>query len=171
MQVPNYFSNVVIFCIVGIILGLILDIFRSIRKLKKSTNLVVAIQDVIYFVIIFIIMTLAIYFFLDDDIRVYIIMSILSGLFIYYKFFSKFVMVIYSFILKKIGSFLRFVFLPFKFIKNVHTKIFANLYKFVKKCCIKIFNVIPYLCKKVIMLPKFKQKKKVKYEESSGKSA
>ena len=166
MVLPNYFSNIITFFCIGIIFGIIFDFFRSLRKVKKVKTSVVVIQDIIYFIIIFCIMSYAIYLFLDDEIRVYILVSIILGIFIYFKLLSSFVMKLYVFVIKGIKDFLDFTFLPLKFSTNVCGKICGFFKKIVKNGCIKFFNVILYLCNKLFMLPKNKQKKKVEYEKS-----
>lgn len=169
MKLPNYFGNVIVFFIVGIIIGAILDIFRSIRKIRKPSSVTVALQDIIYFAIIFVVMAFAVYFFLDDEIRVYIIMSVAIGVYVYYKLLSKIVMKLYIFLLKSLENIINFILLPFKLLISIIIKISKNLYKFVKKCCIKISNMLLYLWKKIFMLSKNKQKKKVKYERKFEK--
>ena len=166
MVLPNYFSNIITFFCIGIIFGIIFDFFRSIRKVKKSKTSIVVMQDIIYFIIIFCIMSYAIYLFLDDEIRIYILTSIVLGSYIYFKLLSKLMIKVYIFIINRIRDFLDFTFLPLKFSTNVCGKICRFFKKIVKNGCIKFLNVILYLWNRLFMLPRSKQKKKVEYEKS-----
>ncbi len=166
MVLPNYFSNVITFFLVGSIAGLVFDFFRSIRKVKKSKSSVVVIQDIVYFIIIFCIIAYTIYLFLDDEIRVYILLSMFIGALVYFKTLSAIMTKIYIFVIKRIGNILSFTFLPLKFSTSACGKIYIFLKNIVKNSCIKFFNMILYLWTKLFMLPKNKQKKKVEYEKS-----
>ena len=171
MQMPNYLNNIITFFIIGIIISIILDFFRSIRKLKKTSTSVVLVQDIIYFLIVLVVIIIGIYLFLDDEIRIYILCSMFLGAYIYFKLLSKYILKVYIFILKSLKSIINFIFIPFKLIKEIIQKIFRNLYKFVKKGCIKFFNMISFLWNNIFMLPIKKQKKKVEYEKKCKKEA
>lgn len=133
MPTPNYLNNTITFFIIGIVISVILDFFRSVRKLKKTSTSVVLVQDIIYFAIILVVIILGIYLFLDDEIRVYIMCSMCLGMYIYFKLLSKYIVKVYIFLIKSFKNTINFIFIPFKLIKEVVQKIFGNLYKFVKK--------------------------------------
>lgn len=165
MDLPNYYIEIIVSFIIGIISSLLFDFFRSLRKLRKTKNSVVMIEDIIYFVLVFIIVISAIYLYLEDNIRAYMVITMIISIIIYFKFFSKYLINIYLFILKRIQYILNFVFITFKFHICYIKKITKILHKFVKKCCIKNINMVTYIWNKLNIVPKLKQKKKVKNEK------
>ena len=165
MDLPNYYLEILVSFIVGIISSLVFDFFRSLRKLKKTRNGIVMLQDILYFVIIFFLIISAIYFYLDNIIRMYMVAFMLLSSFIYFKFISKYVIIVYIFILKRVQSIIHFIFITFKLHIEIFKKITKNIHKFVKKCCIKIINMVTYIWNKLNFIPKLKQKKKVKNEK------
>lgn len=80
-----------IFILNGIIIGIIFDIFRILRKSFKTPNIVTYIEDVIFWVISAITVMYSLFVFNNGEFRAYIFIGILLGVCTYMLFFSKFV--------------------------------------------------------------------------------
>ncbi|MBR1884431.1 MAG: spore cortex biosynthesis protein YabQ [Clostridia bacterium] len=169
MQGIDYVSNIIVALIIGVILGIIFDFFRSLRKVTRPKNSVVMIQDIIYFAIVLIVMITATYLYLDDALRMYIVVIIILSALIYFKLFSKFIVNIYVFVIKRTKKLITDLLLPFRLIFEIFQKIYIFFKKIVKKCCINFINMLTYLYKRGNFISKLKQKKKVKYEEKGKK--
>ena len=141
----------IIFIVVGIIISILFDIFRILRKVFKTPDFITYIEDIIFGVFSGIIIIYSIFIFNNGEIRLYLFLGILLGILSYLctlsKLFIKFGDKIFTFF-KKILLFpikkallfsknvLKFInrniFRPFsKFINNLRNKIS----KFsIKKC-------------------------------------
>lgn len=83
---------VCIYFAIGILIGLIYDVFRSLRRSMKTSDKLTNIEDIIFISIIFIIVTLAMFKFNNFKIRFYLFTSIAIGILFYYFTGSKFIM-------------------------------------------------------------------------------
>ena len=149
------------FIALGFILGFIFDFFRGYRKLKKSSTLVVTIQDVIYFVIVMITMLIGLILFLNTEIRAYIFIAIVIGILVYEKFFSKFFLKIILNFYKISNEFFRFLVLPINLLFNFFKKIYNFLKKIIEKCCKKFCYMISILHR--VVFCRFVKQKREKY--------
>ncbi len=133
-----------IFIIVGIIISILFDIFRILRKVFKTPDIITYIEDIICGVLAGIIIIYSIFKFNNGEIRSYlfvgILVGILSYLFTLSKFFVKFGDKILTF-LKKILLF------PIKkallLSKNVLKFINRNIFRPFSKFIISVRNKIP----------------------------
>lgn len=125
----------IIFIVVGIIISILFDIFRILRKVFKTPDFITYIEDIIFGVFSGIIIIYSIFIFNNGEIRLYLFLGILLGILSYLctlsKLFIKFGDKILTFF-KKILLFsknvLKFInrniFRPFsKFINNLRNKI------------------------------------------------
>ena len=112
-----------IFIITGIVIGILFDCFRILRKSFKTTDWITCIQDIIFWMLTGIIILFSIFKFNNGEIRSYIILGIFFGALIYMLTISKFV-IKYSVrvinLLKKIISY------PINIIINILKKIIIN---------------------------------------------
>lgn len=130
------------FIMIGIILSVIFDFFRAYRRIKKVSFATVALQDILYFLIVTIILIFSIIFLLNTSIRVYIFLAIFVGIIIYITFLSKFFINMYIFIFKTIKNFLLFLILPCKLFAQIIIKIYNFFEKYTKKCCKMFSNMV-----------------------------
>ena len=77
------------FVLIGVIISIIFDFFRSYRMNKKVSNISVMIQDILFFVIATIIIIMGIVYILDSDLRLFVFLAIILGIFIYTTLLSK----------------------------------------------------------------------------------
>ena len=81
----------VIFILTGIIIGILFDCFRILRKSFKTVDWITYIQDIIFWILTGIIILFSIFKFNNGEIRSYIILGIFFGVLIYMITISKFV--------------------------------------------------------------------------------
>ncbi len=95
----------VVFTIVGIIIGIVFDVFRILRKTIKTSDIVTTIEDIIFWIITGIIIIYSMYVFCNGELRFFMIVGIILGTIMYFFTFSKYVITVSVFIiniLKKI---------------------------------------------------------------------
>lgn len=144
-----------IFIINGVLIGLVFDIFRILRKTFKTTDFITYIEDITFWILAGLITLYFIFTFNNGEIRLYILLGIVLGILIYMltisKYIIKFSVKIIKFIetivskiiciltypLKLIITFLRrILFRPISFIfiniRKVFTKYNLNILKYIK---------------------------------------
>lgn len=137
--------NFIYFIITGMILSIVFDIFRVLRKSFKTSDLVTNIEDIIFGIITGIIILSSIFLFNNGELRLYIFIGILVGIIIYILFISKYFIkinvAIINFIKKIIILFTKPFKILFKFIKRLFFKpisfIIINIKLLIKKILIK----------------------------------
>ncbi len=141
----------------GILLGLSYDVLRILRRILKHKNIVVYIEDYIFWVI-WGIMIFALLFSQNDGIvRGYVFVAIVIGGFLYLKAFSHFLVKYISLVLNKILTLV--LKKPLKAVKMVLVKVFAHIKKCVQKGIKKVHG------KKSIKEKRKKPKKSKKKRE------
>lgn len=140
-------SNFICFIITGMVLGIIFDIFRILRKSFTTSDIVTNIQDILFGFITGIVLLVSIFLFNDGKLRFYLFLGIAFGIIIYMLSISKY--------------FIKLNVTIIKFIKKVIiliTKVFIILLKFIKKIFFKPISVIcinlKHLFSKIIKIPK-----------------
>lgn len=145
-----------IFILLGIIVGIIFDFFRAIRKVKSCKEKYVYLQDILFFLITGVILSIAVINILAEEIRLYLFVSLFLGIVIYISTISIFVMKIFVKIIKISDEIFKFVFLPLTAYKDIFMTIFDFLSKNCKKYCNKFHNVISYFYKQKIKVRKMR---------------
>ena len=137
MSIAEQTQVFIIFVIVGIIISFLFDIFRILRKVYKFSNMLIYMQDILFWLLTGIIILQAIFKFNSGDIRIFLFLGIFVGVFIYISLFSIYVIKIGSFILKLINTLIRKLINVFKVpickILNFMIKHYRNLRKNVLK--------------------------------------
>lgn len=137
MSIAEQTQVFIIFVIVGIIISFLFDIFRILRKVYKFSNMLIYMQDILFWLLTGIIILQAIFKFNSGDIRIFLFLGIFFGVFIYISLFSIYVIKIGSFILKLINTLIRKLINVFKVpickILNFMVKYYRNLRKNVLK--------------------------------------
>lgn len=157
----------VIFILNGILIGLIFDIFRILRKSFTTPNFVTYIEDAIFWTISAISVLYTLFVFNNGEIRGYIFIGLLFGIVIYMLFFSRIIIKIsvkvILFFKNIIYTVLKLVSYPFLVILKFMNKILIKPTKFVKN---RIYNVKNSLknCQKL----KIKSKNKETLENKEG---
>lgn len=105
---------VLAFFITGMCIGVLFDIFRLTRKSFKTPNILIYIEDVLFWILTGALLLFTIFTFTTGEIRLYMIIIMLLGSFIYFISISKYFILINSKILNFIKSAIDFLFIPIK---------------------------------------------------------
>ena len=130
-MVTNQAYLFLIFTINGIIIGLLFDIFRILRRSFKTSDIVTYVQDLLFWVLTGFILLYSIFTFSDGEVRFYMFLGVFLGCMIYMIIFSKYFININVKIIKVIKKIVSIIFTPIKL-----------LIKFVKKILIRPINFI-----------------------------
>lgn len=140
-----------LFALDGIIIGILFDFFRILRRSFSTGNILTALEDIIFWFLVGIIILYSIFIYNNGVIRGYMFLGILCGATLYMitlsKVFIKINVCILKFIKKIINIFIKIISFPLmlliSFLKNVIFKpisfIFVNIGKNIKKS-INIFK-------------------------------
>ena len=132
------------FIFTGVILSIVFDIFRILRKSIKTSDIITNIEDILFAIISGTILIFSIFLFNNGELRAYIFLGIFIGIVFYMVFISKYFIKINLYIIniiKKIviyitkpGIYLfkllkKLIFKPISFIFINFKKFFLNFYK------------------------------------------
>ena len=116
-----------VFFILGILIGFIFDFFRALRKTFKTNNIIIYIEDIIFFLIIGIMFFKCVLFFSYGEIRFYIFVAIVFGIIIYILTIGNLCAIMFKVILdflkKFILCFIQILKIPLKSIDIILLKI------------------------------------------------
>ncbi len=154
-MITNQAYLFLIFTVNGIIIGLLFDFFRILRKTMKTKDIVTYIEDFIFWILTGAIILYSIFTFNNGEIRFYMFFAILLGAITYLLFVSKYVIkinvTIITFLKKVILKIVYFVSIPFLFIVKILKKL---LMKPVLFCIVNIRNNFTKLGKKIFHFSK-----------------
>ena len=119
-EVYNQLFCLLIFILTGIVIGILFDIFRILRKSFKTADFITYLEDIIFWILTGCIMLFSIFIFNDGEIRSYVFIGIAIGIISYMLIISRFFVKISVSIIKFIKKILSY---PIKLIKNIFTKI------------------------------------------------
>lgn len=134
-----------IFMINGIIIGILFDIFRILRKTIKTNDIFTYVEDIIFWILTGATILYSAFVFNNGEIRLFMFLAIILGCFIYMVLLSskviKINVTIINFIKQIFINILKILALPFQYIYKLLKKIllnpivftFINLRKFYKK--------------------------------------
>ena len=148
------------FIIIGVILSIIFDIFRILRRTMKTSDIVTNIQDILFCIISGIIILLSIFMFNNGELRLYIFIGISIGVILYMIFISKYFIKFNVAIINLIKKIVFLLLKPFIFILNFTKRlIFTPLSSI-------IINMKYFTIKKIQKIKKVtkKDKKTIKEE-------
>ena len=110
----------IIFTIVGIIIGVLFDIFRILRKSFKTKDIVTYMEDILFWILTGIIILFSMYKFSNGELRFFMIIGIIMGTLTYMITFSRYVIKISVFIIKIIKKIIVY---PVKVVEKILKKI------------------------------------------------
>jgi spore cortex biosynthesis protein YabQ len=93
----------------GILIAFIYDIFRLKRRAVKTAAVFIYLEDIAFWMVVAVIMLAVLYYGNEGEIRGYIFLAVIFGVFIYLLLLSKIVMNVFMFILKIIYRIFSFV--------------------------------------------------------------
>lgn len=126
MNVTIYYQlySLFIFSLIGILIGILFDTFRILRKSFKTPDIVTIIEDIIFWLLVGGILLFSIFKFNNGELRSYIFIGLILGIIVYILTISRYIIKISVKILMTIKNILSF---PFK-------KIYQFYQNFTKKC-------------------------------------
>lgn len=129
----------------GVGLFMLYDMFRVLRRIIRHGNLLIGLEDILYWVLCTIAVFLLLYRGNDGMLRAYAFMGILMGMLTYYLLLSRYVVtlsvLLFGGIFHVVGSILHYILRPF-------IKIGRKITAFFKKQLKKLFKAIKIgLCK------------------------
>lgn len=134
-MVTNQAYLFLVFTINGIIIGLLFDIFRILRRSFKTSDIITYLQDILFWILTGLILLYSIFTFSNGEIRFYMLLGVFLGCLIYMLMFSKYfinINVKVILVLKKvIGKILSIIIFPIKIIIKFIKKIFFKPINFV----------------------------------------
>lgn len=135
-MVENQAYLFLVFSLTGVVLGVLFDFFRVLRKTFKTGDFVTYIEDILYWILAGIIILYNIWFFNDGEIRVFMSLGILMGAIIYCLTLSPIFIKIDYFFMKKIKGVFTLLYnilkIPIEFMINLLKKI-KNIVNFKNK--------------------------------------
>lgn len=139
-MVTNQAYLFLIFIINGILIGLLFDFFRILRKTFKTKDLITYIQDIIFWILTGFIMLYSTFTFNNGEIRIFMFIAILLGVVFYMMLISSYVI-----------------------------KVNVRIINFIKDIILKIFNIILMPFKWICSFLQMKLKNdKEKYEKTKN---
>ena len=150
-------TTFIYFIITGMVLGIIFDIFRILRKSFKTSDIITNIEDIIFGITTGIILLMSIFLFNNGELRLFVFIGIIFGIIIYMliisKYFIKLNVAIINFIKKIIILLTKPFIILLKLIKRIFLRpisfICINL-KLLFKKILKKFNKTTKINKKSI---------------------
>lgn len=89
-MIANQAYLFLIFTINGILIGILFDIFRILRKSFETSDIVTYIEDILFWILAGFILLYSIFKFSNGEIRFYMFIGIFIGCILYMLMFSKF---------------------------------------------------------------------------------
>ena len=142
-----------VFSLVGIIIGILFDIFRILRKTFKTKDFITYIEDITFWVITGIIILVAMYVFCDGQLRFFMILGIVLGTILYMVTFSRYVIKVSIFIINIVK---KIIIYPIRLVIGFARKI---VFKPIVVICINFRKNIVEFVKKVKKYRGFFEKK------------
>lgn len=112
------------FYIIGIIIGVLFDFFKSLRKEIKHKDKIVLVEDIIFLLFSGILVFIGIFKINYGVLRLYIVLAIILGMIGYSLTISRFFVIIFS-------TITRVIYKIFKTILNIFEKAFFSLKKII----------------------------------------
>lgn len=124
-----------IFIINGILIGLLFDFFRILRKSFKTNDFITYVEDVLFWILAGIILLYSIFVFNDGEIRLFMFLAVLIGIIIYILSISSYIIKInvkiINFFKMIIIKIFKIISIPFTYIIKILRKIFFKPISFI----------------------------------------
>ena len=128
----------IVFSLTGVVIGLLFDFFRILRRSFKTSNIITYFEDVLFWILTGVLILYNIWYFNNGEIRIYMFLGIIMGVLIYMLTLSN---IIISLLSKILISIVKVLELPFKTLFSIFHKFFTVIMKifnnFLKKLKIK----------------------------------
>ena len=125
----------IVFSLTGVVIGILFDFFRILRRIFKTSNIITYVEDVLFWILTGVLILYNIWYFNNGEIRIYMFLGIIMGLLIYMLTLSNIIVSLFSKILKML---IRILEIPFKTIISIFHKIITIIIKIFNKFTKKI---------------------------------
>ena len=125
----------IVFSLTGVVIGILFDFFRILRRSFKTSNIITYVEDVLFWILTGVLILYNIWYFNNGEIRIYMFLGIIMGLLIYMRTLSNIIVSLFSKILKML---IRILEIPFKTIISIFHKIITIIIKIFNKFTKKI---------------------------------
>ena len=88
-MVQNQAYLFLVFSLTGVVIGILFDFFRILRRTIKTGNIATYIQDILFWILTGILILYNIWYFNNGEIRVYMFLGIIIGTLIYMSTLSN----------------------------------------------------------------------------------
>ena len=148
-----------IFLINGLLIGLLFDFFRILRKAIKTADFITYIEDALFWVLTGLIILYSIFTYNNGEIRLFMFLAIILGILVYLTFISKIILSISLGIINIVKKIFSIVFhiikIPFHFFIKLIRKVFLNPISFI------IINISNYFTKYIKNFSNVLKKRKI----------
>ena len=125
----------IIFIINGMLIGLLFDFFRILRKAIKTNDFVTYIEDILFWILTGGILLFSIFTFNNGEIRLFLFLGIFVGILLYMITLSSYIikinLIIINFLKKIIYKIIKFIMIPFKYLIILIKRIFLKPITFI----------------------------------------
>ena len=113
-----------VFSLTGVVIGVLFDFFRILRRTIKTSNIITYIEDVLFWILTGLLVLYNIWYFNNGEIRIFMFLAIILGVLIYMSTLSNILIKIFTKILQAIIKVLE---LPFKTTLAIFRKIITAI--------------------------------------------
>ena len=142
-MITNQAYLFLIFVIKGVIIGILVEFFRILRKSFKTPDFVTYIEDVIFWILTGLLTLYSIFVFNNGEIRFFMFLGIFIGVALYMLLCSTYIIKFSVFIINKTKKIILKIFniiaYPIKLIYRILKKVFINVKNMTQKTT-KIIN-------------------------------
>ena len=134
-MVQNQAYLFLVFSLTGVVIGILFDFFRILRRSIKTSNIVTYIQDILFWILTGIIVLYNIWYFNNGELRIFVFLGLIIGILIYMTTLSNIVAKIFTKILVFLINILK---MPLKVIYKLLNKIITRITIFFNKITKKL---------------------------------
>lgn len=143
-MITNQIFLFFIFIVNGILIGILFDFFRILRKSFKTSDIITYLEDLLFWVLTGISILYFIFVFNNGEIRLFMFLGIAIGIvfymFVFSSLFVKINVTIIVFIKEIIIKLLKLILIPFKFIKKLFFKPISFIFINIRKSSTNLYN-------------------------------
>ncbi|MGI6585545.1 MAG: hypothetical protein GX301_01745 [Gracilibacteraceae bacterium] len=151
METVQFQSYVFLYSLYGgIIIGVLYDIYRVIRGIKKSERFITSLWDILFLFSVFMVVIWAIFSSSYGEIRSYVFIGFMVGFYLHEKLLGRIASGVFRFLYKGISSF-------FKKTNSILALPIKMVYSLIKRCCCSLTHMLvkkKTRLRKILGLPK-----------------
>jgi len=126
-----------VFSLTGVIIGILFDFFRILRRTIKTSNIITYMEDVLFWILTGLLVLYNIWYFNNGEIRIFMFLAIILGVLIYMSTLSNVLIKIFT---KLLQATIKVLELPFKTILAIFRKIITVISQLFSKITKKFTN-------------------------------